>query len=488
MEYVSWGLLVGSLVVAAWYVWQNDRPFSAEFSVDLSSLEVTRVAAPRRQSRRLSGPGGFGADGPRGGGCDEGALRAESTVEMERLAFECNLDGADGTAREGFLEKLSSKRRWQPRYVVLTESHLCYLSAGSRKKDRRLARFAVALRAVTSASRDEDELCVAYGDRGILTLRARDAAAAEDWVGALRRALPTPEEMVLAPAPDGLSKVERACVETLRFNVADDGRLGGWVTEDASLVRFLRARDMDLGRAEAMLRAHGAWRKASRIDARVGAPRTAADEFIERWWPDGLLEGADHAGLPVQLVRLGAADLPGIEREVGKAAFIDYCARKNEECFARLRQLSADRGATETSCSLIIDMKGLGARHARGVPLFTAMLKVCEPNYPERLKRIIIVRAPWIFATLDRLIKPMLNEGTASKVMILAGDFAPVLLKYVPEDALPPDLGGSAPDPAHIAAGGAVPRGQFELDNRASEASAEALAASAEALAAQPAR
>jgi hypothetical protein len=115
-----------------------------------------------------------------------------------------------------------------------------------------------------------------------------------------------------------------------------------------------------------------------------------------------------------------------------------------------------------------MDMKGLGVRHARGVPLFSAMLKVCEPNYPERLKHVIIVRAPWIFATLYALVKPLLNEGTSNKVVILADDFASTLLKYVPEDTLPHELGGSAPDPTHISVGGMVPPGQFDVDKRAS--------------------
>ena len=208
-----------------------------------------------------------------------------------------------------------------------------------------------------------------------------------------------------------------------------------------------------------MLRAHGAWRAAVDIDGRLAAPRGAPAALLAKYWPDGVLDGGDHKGLPVQLLRLGVSDIPGIEREVGRETFVFHCAKLNEKCFASLRALSADRGTLLTSCSIIMDMKGLGVRHARGVPAFSAMMKTCEPNYPERLKHIFIVRAPWIFASLYALVRPLLNETTANKVMILGDDFEATLLKYIPKETLPADLGGTAADPAHISWGGPVPAG-----------------------------
>ena len=293
-------------------------------------------------------------------------------------------------------------------------------------------------------------------------MRAPDGHIAGLWAEALRAAAPA-----RAPGsprrggPDPLSRRERDGVEALRSRVEDDDSLAthGWLTDDATLVRFLRARDGDVSKAEAMLRAHGAWRASSNIDALVAKPRGAEDAFLEAWWPDGVLRGGDRSGLPVQLLRLGASDIPGIEREVGRDAFVAHCAKLNEACFATLRGLSADRGTLETSCSIIMDMRGLGARHVRGVPAFGAMMKVCEPNYPERLKHVFIVRAPWIFASLYALVKPLLNETTASKVAILGDDFATTLLKYIPKETLPVDLGGVAEAPAHIAPGGMVPKG-----------------------------
>ena len=84
------------------------------------------------------------------------------------------------------------------------------------------------------------------------------------------------------------------------------------------------------------------------------------------------------------------------------------------------------------------------------------MVSLCEPNYPERLKHIFCIRAPWIFTSLYAMIKPMLNPGTAEKVIILGEDFMPCLLKYMPESVIPKYLGGLAEDTCP--AGGIVPK------------------------------
>ena len=51
MEYVSWALLVASLVLAAWFASGHGRAVPAHYAVELTSLEVARVAAPSRGRR-----------------------------------------------------------------------------------------------------------------------------------------------------------------------------------------------------------------------------------------------------------------------------------------------------------------------------------------------------------------------------------------------------------------------------------------------------
>ncbi|KAH8053164.1 hypothetical protein JL722_9831 [Aureococcus anophagefferens] len=443
MEAVTWLLLLLSLFVAAWFVVRGSGiPTKAGYEVALGSLEVPAGAPP-------APPGGSPRGDRDGPANDAGALRAESTGAMERLGAACGCDEAR-SAREGPLEKLSSKGRWQQRYFVLSETHLAYLGGrGDRKK---------APRRVDEGA--DSEITVTYG-AARLTVRAPDGHIAGLWAEALRAAAPAQ-----APGsprrggPDPLSRRERDGVEALRSRVEDDDSLAthGWLTDDATLVRFLRARDGDVSKAEAMLRAtaRGARRRTSTRSSRSpGAPRTRSSR---PGGPTACCAAATGAACPCSCCASARRTSPASSARSGDA-FVAHCAKLNEACFATLRGLSADRGTLETSCSIIMDMRGLGARHVRGVPAFGAMMKVCEPNYPERLKHVFIVRAPWIFASLYALVKPLLNETTASKVAILGDDFATTLLKYIPKETLPVDLGGVAEAPAHIAPGGMVPKG-----------------------------
>jgi hypothetical protein len=87
-----------------------------------------------------------------------------------------------------------------------------------------------------------------------------------------------------------------------------------------------------------------------------------------RYWPSAFLAGNDHNDVPVELCKLGQADIPGIEKHLGRELFVQCAAAKNEECFEMLRQVSREQQRVVTSCSLIFDMHGLGRRHVFGVP------------------------------------------------------------------------------------------------------------------------
>ena len=285
-------------------------------------------------------------------------------------------------------------------------------------------------------------------------------------------------------------------VEALRVRCKDDPCLQrDHLLEDANLVRFVRARDGNVSKAEKMLREHGQWRDEYGFPALLAAPPTPEDAFIQRWWPDGLLEGSDLRGRPVQLIRLGKADLPGIEREVGRKKWIEYCCLKNEALFEEIRKRCLRQNTFETSAPLIMDMRDLGTHHAWGVPLFKAMLDVTEPNFPERLSATYIVnargprptnsiprrvdgvsrrrrrgeretntmptQAPAVFSWLYGMVKGFLNPGTAAKVQVFGAsdDHLKALLEVMPLSTIPTDLGGEAPLPKNVSVGGTVPKG-----------------------------
>ena len=70
----------------------------------------------------------------------------------------------------------------------------------------------------------------------------------------------------------------------------------------------------------------------------------------------------------------------------------------------------------------IIDLENLSyQRHYYwpGITIFRELLSMFEANYPERTKRVIVVRAPKAFPMAYNLIKPFMDEVTRDKIVVL---------------------------------------------------------------------
>ena len=96
--------------------------------------------------------------------------------------------------------------------------------------------------------------------------------------------------------------------------------------------------------------------------------------------------------------------------------FAPYHMRKKLQCtphfpVSGLRRFSVKTGRMHVGCMLVMDLSGLGRRHIWGVKAFNAMMKACEPNFPERLSKICLIRAPWIFPVIYKMVKPALAKG-----------------------------------------------------------------------------
>ena len=86
-------------------------------------------------------------------------------------------------------------------------------------------------------------------------------------------------------------------------------------------------------------------------------------------------------------------------------------------------------------------------------------------NYPEGLKRVIIIRPPWIFPLIWRVCRPFLDQGTIDKIEVVhEGETTETLLRHIPAKHVPKALGGEWFDgdddycARFIAPGGTIPQ------------------------------
>jgi len=91
------------------------------------------------------------------------------------------------------------------------------------------------------------------------------------------------------------------------------------------------------------------------------------------------------------------------------------------------------------------DMGGLGMEHCgpKGQEIAKIFTLIARDNYPELLKKMIVVNSPWVFNGLWWFLKALLPQRTIDKVSINGGYYAEELAKYVDASSLPESLGGT---------------------------------------------
>ena len=238
----------------------------------------------------------------------------------------------------------------------------------------------------------------------------------------------------------GLESVEKAPADTSAL------------LQPEALLRFHRARN-SLKASTAMLVASARWREESHISSRVRQWRerlaSGDDEAASliASWPSGCC-GRDLRGAPVYYARYGTCDMESIASGFGMEQLTSCAMSEQREIEESLDELAATTGEHPVQVICVADLYGLDfGRARRGLPIFKTLQKLLDDNFPERLHVAFVLRAPWIFAALYKLVSPFLAADTKRKVRILGkgDDHLAALQQYVAFEEIPDFLGGGKP-------------------------------------------
>ncbi|XP_054895584.1 SEC14-like protein 2 [Poeciliopsis prolifica] len=216
--------------------------------------------------------------------------------------------------------------------------------------------------------------------------------------------------------------------------------------DDHFLLRWLRARNFNVQKSEAMLRKHLEFRKHMKVDTIT--TDWQPPEVIEKYLSGGMC-GYDREGSPVWYDVIGPVDPKGLFLSASKQDFIKSkirdCEMLQKECDLQSERL----GRHIESITMIYDVEGLGLKHLwkPAIETYGEILQMFEDNYPEGLKRLFVIKAPKLFPVAYNLIKHFLSEITRQKIHILGGNWQEVLLKHIDAEELPAIYGGKATDP-----------------------------------------
>ncbi|KAJ8386167.1 hypothetical protein AAFF_G00175910 [Aldrovandia affinis] len=269
-----------------------------------------------------------------------------------------------------------------------------------------------------------------------------------------------------------LTPMQESCLIQLRQWLQESHKgkseAGEWKSEkipkDEHILRFLRARDFNLDKAQEMLCQSLSWRKQYQIDYILEAWRPPA--FLEEYYAGGW-HFHDSSGLPLYILRLGQMDTKGLVKALGEEALLRHVLSINEEGQKRCEENTKIFGRPITSWTCVLDLEGLNMRHLwrPGVKALLQLIEVVEANYPETLGRLLIVRAPRVFPVLWTLVSPFINENTRQKFLVYSGNsYQGVggLVEYISKEIIPDFLGGDCL--CNVPEGGLVPKSLYQTE------------------------
>ncbi|XP_035214974.1 SEC14-like protein 2 isoform X2 [Stegodyphus dumicola] len=217
--------------------------------------------------------------------------------------------------------------------------------------------------------------------------------------------------------------------------------------DDYYYLRWLRAREFNPVKAEAMMRKNLMFRKA------IGADTILTDykppELIDKYYPRGYI-GPDKDGCPVRVMPFTNLDLRGFVYSVQKSEILRFLTYLFEQDIKEMEEMSKKTGKVIEKHSYIVDVDGYTFRQATNrdaLNMLNEVLKLYEANYPERMKTTYFINVPTYFNIVLNLSKPFLSEATLKKFRLFGKDYKKALLVDIDADVLPKFFGGNRTDP-----------------------------------------
>lgn len=238
-----------------------------------------------------------------------------------------------------------------------------------------------------------------------------------------------------------LTDEQKQILEQLRLELVAEGyelRL-----DDASLLRFLRARKFSLPKAKLMFEECEKWRALFGTNTILQDFHYTEKPLVAKMYPQ-YYHKTDKDGRPVYFEELGKVYLPDMLKITSQERMLKNLVWEYEsftQC--RLPACSRKQGClVETSCT-IMDLKGISMSAAYQVIGYVKEAsKIGQDYYPERMGKFYCINAPFGFSTLFKLFKPFLDPVTVSKIHILSSSYKKELLKQIPAENLPQKFGG----------------------------------------------
>eukprot|EP01118_Nematostelium_gracile_P016428 TRINITY_DN6803_c0_g1_i1.p1 TRINITY_DN6803_c0_g1~~TRINITY_DN6803_c0_g1_i1.p1 ORF type:complete len:250 (-),score=74.53 TRINITY_DN6803_c0_g1_i1:10-759(-) len=235
-----------------------------------------------------------------------------------------------------------------------------------------------------------------------------------------------------------LSEKESTNLEALKEKIYDDMKLSdqekAWL-DDPCFLRYLRARDLDVSKAETMLKESLEWRRQMK-------PHEIKTEDVKNVMDMATMymSGHDKEHRPIIYMKPGATNpYPSEER-------VKYLVYMLETAISTMDA----KDGVEKMTWLLDFGEYKRAADAESKQTSKTSMHILQNHYPERLGLAVIINSPWYFSWLFTIISPFLHANTKKKIKWVSGtkeDIYRVLKEYIDDDQLEEHYGGTKPNP-----------------------------------------
>ncbi|OMO52345.1 hypothetical protein COLO4_37266 [Corchorus olitorius] len=200
--------------------------------------------------------------------------------------------------------------------------------------------------------------------------------------------------------------------------------------DDLTLRRFLRARDLDVEKASAMFLKYIKWRRSFVPNGSISATEVCNEIKQNKMF----LQGSDKKGRPISVLFAARH----FQHKGGVEEFKRYIVYIFDKIFARMPP-------GQEKFDVIADLQGWGYANC-DIRAYLAALSLVQDYYPERLGKVFIVHAPYIFMTAWKIVYPFIDNKTKKKIVFVdKKSIKSSLLEEIDESQLPETYGGKLP-------------------------------------------
>ncbi|TXG54468.1 hypothetical protein EZV62_019724 [Acer yangbiense] len=200
--------------------------------------------------------------------------------------------------------------------------------------------------------------------------------------------------------------------------------------DDLMLRRFLRARDLDIEKGSNMFLKYLKWRRSFIPNGSI-SPSEIPNEIAQN---KVFLQGFDKKGRPIGVV-FGARHFQNKQNPEEFKRFAVYV----------LDKLSEKIPAGQEKFVVIADIQGWGYANS-DLRAYIGALSILQDYYPERLGKLLILHAPYIFMTVWKIVYPFIDNNTKKKIVFVEDKkLKSTLLEEIDESQIPEIYGGQLP-------------------------------------------